>query len=414
MWSRGPLVLALVVAAAAGCARNQDPPRRSRSDITLKPDTTEVVDRVPQHATLATLLRGTQLREDLVLPIIEATKQVFDPRKLRAGHTFLLVRTLDGFLRTFEYEIDLDRFLRVSAPADRPTALTAEILPYEKNRALVSMRGQIDKSSPSLFLAMETMGETPDLSMALADVFAGEIDFNSDLQPGDTFGLSCEKVFREGAFVGYGPILAAEFDNDGRRLRAIRYTRPDGQSGYYDENGRSLRRFFLRSPLKFVPRVTSGFTGRRFHPILRIYRPHLGVDYQAYAGAPVVAVANGVVTSAGWAGEGGRQVVLRHPSGYETFYLHLSSITVHAGQRVAQGDLIGRVGMTGLATGPHLDYRIRRNGTFVDPRQEHKRLPPGEPIPAILLADFKGTCDRALARLVQPEDLAFGGRPTAR
>jgi murein DD-endopeptidase MepM/ murein hydrolase activator NlpD len=151
--------------------------------------------------------------------------------------------------------------------------------------------------------------------------------------------------------------------------------------------------------------VTSGFSGSRFHPVLRIYRPHLGVDYGAPMGAPVVAVANGVVASAGWGGQGGNQVVLRHPSGYDTYYMHLSAITVRAGQRVSQGDLIGRVGMTGLATGPHLDYRIRRNGVFVNPLLEHKRLPPGEPIPPVYLADYQRVRDDALSKLIQPGDL---------
>jgi murein DD-endopeptidase MepM/ murein hydrolase activator NlpD len=411
MVARLPVILLLVLLVTSlvilGCAPPQDPRARQGSDIRLTPDTAQIVDHVPPRATLATLLKDTQLREDLIPAIVEATRSVFDPRKLHAGNAYQLVRTVDGLLRSFEYEIDLDHFLRVTAPSDQPTALTAEVLPYEKEHALVSMRAAIDKASPSLFAAMETAGETADLSVALADVFGGEIDFHVDLQPGDIFSLSCEKVYREGVFVKYGPILAAEFNNGGRRLRAIRYVSPEGKAGYYDENGRSVRRFFLRSPLKFVPapRVTSGFSGSRFHPVLRIYRPHLGVDYAAPMGSPVVAVANGVVTSAGWAGEGGNQVVLHHPSGYDTYYMHLSAITVHAGQRVSQGDLIGRVGMTGLATGPHLDYRIRRNGAFVNPLLEHKRLPPGEPIPSQYLADFQRVRDAALARLIQPNDL---------
>jgi murein DD-endopeptidase MepM/ murein hydrolase activator NlpD len=409
---RSRAILTLVFLGAAlgvhGCARQAERtvPRRS-SDIALVPDTAQIADRVPERATLATLLKGTQLRDDLIPAIVETTRSVFDPRKLHAGNAFQMIRTVDGLLRSFEYEIDLDRFLRVTAPVDQPTALTAEIVPYEKTRALVSMRAAIDKDSPSLFAAMETAGETPDLSIALADIFSGEIDFHSDLQPGDTFNLTCEKIYREGIFVAYGPIVAAEFVNDGRRLRAVRYASPDGKAGYYDENGRSVRRFFLRSPLKFVaaPRVTSGFSGSRFHPVLRIYRPHLGVDYGAPMGAPVVAVANGVVASAGWGGQGGNQVVLRHPSGYDTYYMHLSAITVRAGQRVSQGDLIGRVGMTGLATGPHLDYRIRRNGVFVNPLLEHKRLPPGEPIPPVYLADYQRVRDDALSKLIQPGDL---------
>jgi murein DD-endopeptidase MepM/ murein hydrolase activator NlpD len=244
-------------------------------------------------------------------------------------------------------------------------------------------------------------GERPDLSIALADIFGGEIDFNTDLQPGDTFGLAVEKVYREGHFSSYGSVLAAEFNNEGRRLRAIRFAVPGGKPAYYDEQGRSLKRLFLASPLKFTAPITSRFTGARYHPILKIFRPHFGIDYAAPTGSPVVAVGAGTVVSAGWSGEGGRMVHLRHPSGYDTLYMHLSSIAVKAGQRVGQGDLIGRVGMTGLATGPHLDYRVRKNGQPMNPLSLLKSMPPGEPIPAAFMAQFQAERDRALSRLVQ-------------
>jgi murein DD-endopeptidase MepM/ murein hydrolase activator NlpD len=406
----GPaLAVALVV---AGCTRPADPPRRSGLDITLVPDTRVVRDRVPDKVTLAGLLAELELRQDLIPAVITTTQRVFDPRRLHAGNTFSLVRTLDGLLRTFEYEIDLDTFLRVVAKSDaEPTVLTAEIVPYEKERAPATIRGEISRDAASLFAAMDDTGETAELTMGLAEIFAGEIDFNSDLQPGDTFTVAFEKVFREGQFAAYGPIAAAEFRNDGRTLRAIRFTPPGGKPGYYDEQGRSLKRFFLRSPLRFEPVVTSRFSRSRFHPVLRIYRPHLGVDYRAATGAPVIAVASGVVLAAGFSGQGGRTVHLRHPSGYETYYMHLSSIAVRAGAHVAQGDLIGRVGSSGLATGPHLDYRIKRNGQFVNPLNEHKRLPPGEPIAPGLKAQFAQERDAALARLDGPPSTAPAASP---
>ncbi len=281
----------------------------------------------------------------------------------------------------------------------------------------MSVRGEINSSASSLFAAMEVVGERPDLSLALAEIFGGEIDFNSDLQPGDTFALTFEKVFRDGQFAGYGPVQAAEFVNNGRLLKAIRFAPPGGKPGYYDEQGRSMRRFFLASPLKFIlsPHVTSGFTSARFHPILRIYRPHLGVDYRAPMGSPVVAVAAGTVVSAGWSGEGGRMVHLRHASGYETYYMHLSAITVRSGAHVGQGDLIGRVGATGMATGPHLDYRVHRSGRAINPQNLLRLMPPGEPIPAPLLADFRAERDYALSQLVGPSPTApdAAAAPTA-
>jgi murein DD-endopeptidase MepM/ murein hydrolase activator NlpD len=235
----------------------------------------------------------------------------------------------------------------------------------------------------------------------MAQIFAGEIDFNTGLQPGDRFGLVFEKFTREARPATYGAIEAAEFENDGRVLRAIRFTPPGGKPGYFDEEGRSLRRFFLASPLKFEPRITSGFSRRRFHPVLKTSRPHLGVDYGAPVGAPVVAVAAGTVVSASYDNANGRMVRLRHTSGYETYYLHLSAFGpgIRAGARVDQGQLIGKVGATGLATGPHLDYRVRKNGEFVDPVREHRNLPPGEPIPAAARAAFDAHRDLALERL---------------
>src|SRR3954452_16656093 len=169
----------------------------------------------------------------------------------------------------------------------------------------------------------------------------------------------------DGQFAGYGPVLGARFVADRREHQAFRWIDPaTGKAAFYDENGRSLKRFFLRSPLKFEPRVTSGFSRNRLHPVLRTYRAHLGIDYAAPVGAPVVAVSSGVVVAAGWAGGGGNQVQLRHGDGYETYYLHLSAFApgIHAGVHVNQGELIGRVGATGTATGPHLDYRLKRNG----------------------------------------------------
>ena len=208
----------------------------------------------------------------------------------------------------------------------------------------MTLRGRVDREHPSLVAAMDARGEDVTLAISLADVFAGDIDFSNDLQPGDEFRLVFEKHYSEGHFAGYGPIVAAEFRNDGRVLRAFRFT-PDGQKpAYYDEKGRSLARFFLRSPLKFEPRISSGFTMRRLHPVLGIWRAHPAIDYVAPTGSPVVAVASGTVTRAGWTGGGGNTVTIRHSNGYESNYLHLSAYGpgVKAGVRVEQGQLVGK------------------------------------------------------------------------
>jgi murein DD-endopeptidase MepM/ murein hydrolase activator NlpD len=401
-----------VLASSTGCVEKPEPPSPIRPDVHLVPDTETIAGSVPARATLDSLLQSCRLRGDLVAATVAIVRPVFDPRRLKAGHAFTLQRSLDGLLRTFEYEVDGDWFLRVVGRSNRqPEDITAELVPYRKEHALVSMRGRISESAPSLFQAMDEAGEGPDLSLELADIFGGEIDFHTELQPGDSFGLTFEKVYREGEAFGYGGVLGAEFSNDGRVLQAIRFTVAGGKPAYYDAQGRSLRRFFLKSPLKFEAAVSSRFSGARMHPVLRIVRPHLGVDYRAYAGAPVVAVANGTVVSAGWNGEAGLLVHLRHASGYETLYMHLSAIAkgIRPGAHVGQGDPIGKVGMTGLATGPHLDYRVRLNGKYLNPLIVHRSLPPGDPIPASELAAFQAERDRVLSMLAKPAGEARAG-----
>jgi murein DD-endopeptidase MepM/ murein hydrolase activator NlpD len=379
---------------ASACARQAPPPppTPTYTDTVLHVETRTIEDLVPGQATLETLLRQHALPTALVQAAIESSRAVFNPRHLRAQRPYRLVLTGSGTLKEFEYSIDDDRFLRIeSRDRTTPEKLEAEVLPYEKERTVVAIRGRIDSAHPSLIAAMEEAGARLTLAISLADIFGGEVDFENDLQPGDMLEVLVESTTYEGRFAGYGPILAARLVNDGRTHEAVRWVSPETQkAGYYDDKGRSLKRFVLASPLKFVPRVTSGFSRSRLHPVYRTYRAHLGVDYAAATGTPVVAVANGVVLSAGWAGGGGRQVHIKHTAGLESYYLHLSSFAsgVRAGAQVDQGQLIGRVGASGTATGPHLDYRLRKNGVFVDPRREHAKQPPGEPIPAAHLAAF--------------------------
>jgi murein DD-endopeptidase MepM/ murein hydrolase activator NlpD len=377
---------------AVGCARDMPAPSPSRADILLPVENQIIEALVPRQATLETLLRDHALPRQLVQAAIASARSVFNPRQLRAERPYRLVMSLDGFLREFEYQIDADRFLRiVSRDRSAPEKLDAEILPYDKAIEVVAIHGAIDADHSSLIAAIDATGERVQLAISLAEIFSGQIDFENDLQPGDAFEVLFETTKYQGAFAGYGNILGARLVNGGKEHQAYRWINPaTDKAGYYDENGRSLKRFVLASPLRFTPRVTSGFSRRRMHPVHRTVRAHLGVDYAAATGTPIVAVASGTVISAGWAGGGGRQVRIRHAAGLESYYLHLSGFAkgIRAGAHVEQGQLIGRVGATGTATGPHLDYRLRRNGVFVDPRREHARQPPGEPIPASYLADF--------------------------
>jgi murein DD-endopeptidase MepM/ murein hydrolase activator NlpD len=396
---RTPLSLLIVIAAALASCQGADPAGSVGAlarDIALAAETTVVSARVASGATFASMLREQGMTAPEVAAVVARVAVVFDLRKVRAAQPYRLERAIGGAMRRFEYEIDGDRFLRVSR--DGGGEWLGAVLPIPKTRRVEIVRGTIDRDAPSLVAALEAAGETIDLTLALAEIFGGDIDFNTELQPGDRFELTVEKQYREaGAFAGYGPILAATFNNAGRWLQAVRFAGTDSTPGYFDERGVSMRRFFLASPLKFQPVVTSGFSRSRFHPILREYRAHLGVDYRAPAGAPVIAIADGIVVSAGMSGGSGRMVHLRHANGFESEYLHLSSIAVRAGGRVRQGELIGRVGSTGLATGPHLDYRLKKNGAFINPLTAHRAMPPSDPVPAARMAEFNRVRDLALA-----------------
>jgi len=232
----------------------------------------------------------------------------------------------------------------------------------------------------SLFASVERLGETAGLTARLVSLFAWDFDFAADSLPGDRFRFLVEKRYVGDELLGYGDILVAQYASAGRPvLTSVAFEEAGGRADYFDASGRSVKKMFLRAPLDFT-RVTSGFSHARHHPILGGLRPHLAVDYGAPVGTPVRAVADGVVTMAGWDGGYGLSISLRHARGYETMYNHLSRLDVKRGERVRQRQIIGRVGTTGLSTGPHLDYRVRKAGVFVNPLGE--KFIPGAPVPA--------------------------------
>lgn len=379
-------------------------PRLGR-DVMLSKDADLLTGFIPARTTIANLFDNHLIGPGEGAKLVSAIAAAFDVRKLRAGQPYALDRLLDGRVRRFEYEIDNDRRLVVSRASLDDARFLSSIEQIPKQVDVVAVEGEINRDASSLSEALSNAGERIELALGMADVFSGEIDFNSDLQPGDRFRVLVERHTREGRLSGYGPILAAEFFNDGRTLKAIRFTPDGGSPAYYDENGRSLKRFFLKSPLKFEPRITSRFSTSRRHPILGYARAHNGVDYYAPAGAPVNSVAPGVVTLAGWTRGGGRTVKVRHSNGYETEYLHLSAIAVRGGQRISQGDLVGRVGMTGLATGVHLHYGMKKAGRYVNPVVEHRNMPPGEPVAPEYAHVFASERDRYFTLLSAPTSL---------
>jgi len=392
--------LALVVSGCAGPADRL--PRQAPRDIRLAPDGPSIDAKVPPNATFETLLKRNEVPADVTSSVLKAMGGVFNPRELRANQDYRITRTLDGLFREFRYQIDADRLLRVFArpAASDPGVLSAEVITIPKEYKLDALAGEIGRGQ-SLIGVLEAAGENVQLALELAAIFGGEVDFNSDLQPGDRFEILFERATRYGEFVGYGELKSAVLMNDGRRLTAVRTLDGDGRPVWYDEAGRSLKRQFLKSPLPFDPRITSRFSSRRLHPVHGTYRAHLGVDYGAPYGTAVMSVADGVVDFAGDSGEAGRMVRIRHAGGIQTAYLHLSAFGpgIRPGVRVSQSQLIGRVGATGTATGPHLDYRILKNDRYVDPIAELKRMPKGEALTAAQLPAFLTHKDEVMTQM---------------
>lgn len=408
---RGPARVAscvscgVLVALAVTCVRAPERRLAGRSqDVALPRDVDVVEGRVPRAATLETLLRQNAIEPTLASSVTMAAAAVFNPRSLQANRPFRLTRTLTGLVREFQYEIDASKFLRVvfrhGREAGQPDFDVA-VVPYPREVSLEAVTAEITREHPSLIGAFDAAGENVQLPLVLADMFSGEIDFNSELRRGDAASVLFERIRREKEFVGYGDVQAAVLEHGGKRFVGIRFHGPDGRPGWYDEQGRSLKRQFLKSPLPFEPRITSRFTSRRLHPVFGDFRAHLGVDYAAPTGTSVVAIAAGVVEAAEWSGDAGRMVVVRHPGGIETLYLHLSSFAagIRPGAHVTQGQLVGRVGMTGAATGPHLDFRVKQNGRHINPLVMRSRMPPGEPIAPGDLGAFMGVRDQVLQQL---------------
>ena len=325
--------------------------------------------------------------------IVSSAQEVFDMRQLRAGNRVALGHSLDGQLRAVRYQIDLERTLFVAAAPDSEN-FKAEIKTTPASTELVTVNGTVDGS---LFEGVIAAGEKPELAIALADVFGWDLDFHSDPRRGDTFRVAVEKKVYQGGEVRYARVVAAEYVNAGKPYQAVLFRDPQGKPAFYAPDGSSLQKAFLRSPLKFSAPITSRFSRARFHPILKRSRPHLGVDYGAPTGSPVQAIGDGRVLFAGYKGANGNMIHLRHSNGFETMYLHLSRMHVRAGDRVSQGQIIGRVGSTGLSTAPHLDFRITQNGAFRN--FAALNLPPAEPVARSLRDEFAAEKEKALALL---------------
>ncbi len=345
---------------------------------------------VRKGETLGSLL-GEWLSAKEIDQLDRQSREIYSLRWIREGRPYV-IRTLDRKFQRFEYEIDCEERLVIRAEADG-FAISREPILYRVETVLVS--GSI---RTSLFEAIHEVGETPLLALKLVDIFGWDVDFALDVRAGDSFKAVTEKRYRNGEFAGYGRIVAAEFVNQGETYQGFLFENREGHPEYYDAKGRSLRRAFLKTPLDYA-RISSGFTYHRFHPIKKEWCAHPAIDYAAPTGTPVRTVGDGVVMEAAYKGASGRMIRIRHNSVYQTYYLHLSRYAkgIRKGTRVHQGQIIGYVGSTGMSTGPHLDFRMKKNGKYVNPRRVI--APASPPVPRERIEVFRETVEPLLTLL---------------
>ena len=358
-----------------------------------EPETLRVEDTIRRNATLATVLSRHQFGPPDIYRLIQDTQSVYNLHRIKAGNRIVVERFLDGSFRALEYHIDDEQYLLVSSESDGYVA-SRHRHPFELVEEEVYGRIQT-----SLWNTLISQGEKAALVDILFHIFAWDINF-TEIQPNDSVKLIMQKKYQRGRdFFAYGEIEAVRFEHEGKPFHAFLFEDPDtGKKGHFDREGNSVKKALLKVPFNYNPRITSGFTYSRFHPILKKRRPHLGVDYGAPLGTTVKAAGEGRVIFAGHNGGYGKMVKIRHPNGFMTSYSHLSRIQVRRGARVQQGADIGRVGSTGLSTGPHLDYRVQnKRGKYLNPRKLTSL--PVKPLAAQHMKSFERVRDALLERL---------------
>lgn len=341
---------------------------------------------VRKNQSLSDILSFYDISQEIIHQLASLSKSVFDVRKIRAGNPYTIMFSQDTIpeMLYFIYEEDAVSYITYSLKDNLSVARGNKPM----TRELRVASGIIESS---LWNAMTDRGTNPVLANELSEVYAWTIDFFG-IQRGDNYKVLYEELVVEGKAIGIGKVMASCFHHAGNDIYAFRFTQGD-ETGYYDEKGENLQRAFLKAPLRFK-RISSGFSHGRMHPILKIRRPHLGVDYAADHGTPVYSIGDGTVIARGWDGKGGGNYIkIRHNSTYTTLYMHLAGFAkgLKTGDRVRQGELIGYVGSTGLSTGPHLDFRFFRNGQPIDPLKVES--PPADPVKPDYINEFMALKD---------------------
>jgi murein DD-endopeptidase MepM/ murein hydrolase activator NlpD len=350
-------------------------------------------DTVRKGDTAIVILERAGVDTPQAMALYRDVRNVYDLRRINVGQAYHVHMDAEGHIQQFTYEIDHRQWLRAKRNGQGFSG-RLNVIPYARNERLV-----VGELSESIYATLKAQGESPRLIHDFADIFAWTVDFATDLRQGDPFRLLIEEHVRKGQPAEYHRILAAELINRDRKLQAIYYHHND-VGGYYQPDGSSMQGMFLRSPLRYT-RISSRFTRRRFHPILKRYLPHLGVDYVAPRGTPVRSVADGAVVWVGRKGASGNMIVIGHHNAYQSYYLHLSRYApgLRRMKRVTQGQIIGYVGSTGMSTGPHLDFRLTKNDKFINPLKHRSMEAPA--VPKRAMAGFRKHAQIMLDKLQQ-------------
>jgi murein DD-endopeptidase MepM/ murein hydrolase activator NlpD len=349
-------------------------------------------ERVQRGDTIVELLRRLKVDDMAASNYLRGGRAAASLQQLSSGKVVQAETRADGSLIALRYKSNNGRQVVIEKTSDGFSTRTIEV---QTEKRILMRTGLINSS---LFAATDAAGLSDAAANQLADIFSGDIDFHRDLRKGDRFAVIYEMNYSEGEPVSTGNILAAEFINQGRQYKALYYETSQNHGSYFSPDGKSMRKAFLRSPIEFS-RVSSGFKLSRFHPVLNTWRSHKGVDYAAPTGTKVKVTADGTIDFIGKQGGYGNVVMVNHQGRYSTVYGHLSGFAsgLRRGQRVSQGDIIGYVGMTGLATGPHLHYEFKINGQQHDPLRV--ALPDAKPISALQKAQFQAATATLSERL---------------
>jgi murein DD-endopeptidase MepM/ murein hydrolase activator NlpD len=362
-------------------------------DTALQDEMAEVVEQIEPSQwesviiksgdTLASIFASKGISSTTTHKVATLNEQTRQLRYIQPGDEIRLLLDEQRKLRQMKYIEDITRTLLIQR--NEKQAFTSQIINYQLDAFPVYREGVIDSS---LFEAAANADIPEDVIMDLVAIFGWDIDFSLDIRSGDRFGIVYEELFKDDVKIRNGRILSAEFINDGKTYRATYYKDPTGDSDYYAPDGRSMRKAFLRSPVKFS-RISSRFSNKRWHPVLSKWRSHKGVDYAAARGTPIRASGDGKIIHAGRKGGYGRLIVIRHGGRYTTAYGHLHRYAKGArtGKKVKQGQIIGYVGSSGLATGPHLHYEFRVNGVHRNPLTV--KLPEAKPVNTAYLDHFR-------------------------